>query len=216
MFPVTDRTRVRRRSERARYEVGTVNAILDAGFVCHVGFVIDGRPVVLPTAYARVDDAIYLHGAVGNAMLRAGLDTGEVCVTVTLVDGLVFARSAFHHSMNYRSVVVFGRPEKVDDDAAKLAALDAIVDHMAAGRAADTRPPTPSELRETLVVRVPLDEVSAKVRTGMPVDDDADMELPYWAGVLPLRVQPSVAETDPHSVRSEPPDYVAGWVRASP
>lgn len=214
MYTATERTQVRRHKERGRYDAETVNAILDAGFVCHVGFLTDQGPVVLPTAYARVDDAIYLHGAVGNAMLRSALEPdAPVCISVTLIDGLVFARSAFRHSMNFRSVVVFGRASKVDDDAEKVAALDAIVDHMAAGRSADTRPPSPTELRETLVVRVPIDEVSAKVRSGGPVDGEEDMGLPYWAGVLPLSLTPAPAVTDPESKVGEVPAYVTAWRR---
>ena len=184
--PPSDRVRVRRKADRARYDATTVHAILDAAFVAHVGFVTEHGPCVLPMAFARVDDHLYLHGATGNAMLRA-LDDADVCVTVTLVDGLVMSRSAFHHSMNYRSVVVFGRASVVVDEAEKERALGAVVDHMVAGRSAECRPPTPEELRATRVVRVPLVEASAKVRTGPPIEDPLDVDPPFfWGGVVPL------------------------------
>lgn len=184
--PASDRVRVRRKADRARYDRDTVRAILDEGFVAHVGFVADHGPVVLPMAYARVDDHLYLHGATGNAMLRA-LDGADVCVTVTLLDGLVLARSAFHHSMNYRSVVVLGRAETVTDDAEKERALLAVVDQMVAGRSGECRPPSPDEIRATRVVRVALAEVSAKVRSGPPIEDPADLDTPvWWGGEVPV------------------------------
>jgi hypothetical protein len=183
----TDRSRVRRKADRARYDFSTVAAILDEALLCHVGFAIDGRPWVVPTTFARVDDQLYLHGAAGNFALRT-LSAGgvEACVTVTLLDGLVLARSAFHHSMNYRSVMLFGSATAVTDADEKLAALLAIVEHMEPGRSAASRPPTDAELRSTSVVRFPIDEGSAKVRTGGPIDDPEDMALPHWAGVIPL------------------------------
>ena len=185
--PPTDRTRVRRKAERGRYDAATIRSILDEALVCHVGFAVDGRPWVVPTAFVVVDDHLYLHGAAGNFALRSlAAGTSDACVTVTLLDGLVLARSAFHHSMNYRSVVVFGRAEAVTDPDVKRRVLAALVDHMVPGRSADTRPPTDAELRSTLVVRVPLDEASAKVRTGPPIDDDRDLDLPHWAGEVPL------------------------------
>jgi len=184
--PPSDRVRVRRKADRARYDATTVHAILDAAFVAHVGFVTEHGPCVLPMAFARVDDHLYLHGATGNAMLRA-LDDADVCVTVTLVDGLVMSRSAFHHSMNYRSVVVLGRASVVTDDDEKDRGLRAVVDHMVAGRSEACRPPTVEELRATRVVRVPLDEASAKVRTGPPIEDPADLDPPlWWGGVVPV------------------------------
>jgi uncharacterized protein len=181
----TPRTTVRRLAERARYERATVNAILDEGMVAHVGFVTDVGVCVLPMAYGRVDDRLYLHGATGNAMLRA-LSGGDVCVTVTLVDGLVLSRSAFHHSMNYRSVVVVGRAEQVVDADEVMNALLAIVDHVAAGRSETCRKPTPAEVRKTRVVRLRIDEASAKVRTGPPVEDADDLRLAFWGGVVPV------------------------------
>jgi nitroimidazol reductase NimA-like FMN-containing flavoprotein (pyridoxamine 5'-phosphate oxidase superfamily) len=183
----TERSRVRRKADRARYDFPTVAAILDEALLCHVGFALDGRPWVVPTTFARVGDHLYLHGAAGNFALRT-LSAGgvEACVTVTLLDGLVLARSAFHHSMNYRSVMLFGSAVAVTDADEKLSALLAIVEHMEPGRSAASRLPTAEELRATLVVRFPIDEGSAKVRTGGPIDDPEDLALPYWAGVIPL------------------------------
>ena len=176
---------MRRLAERARYDTDTVAGVLDEGYVAHVGFVTDHGPCVLPMAYGRVDDVLYLHGATGNAMLRA-LDDADVCVTVTLIDGLVLSRSAFHHSMNYRSVVVYGRAALVTDDGEKDRALRAVVDHMVEGRTEHCRPPTAEERRATRVIRLPLHEASAKVRTGPPIEEPADLALPYFGGVVPL------------------------------
>jgi nitroimidazol reductase NimA-like FMN-containing flavoprotein (pyridoxamine 5'-phosphate oxidase superfamily) len=183
--PPSARATVRRLRERGSYERATIDAILDEGLVCHVGVVVDGAPVVLPTLHVRVGDTLYLHGAAANAMLRAG-STGATCVTVTLVDGLVLARSAFHHSINYRSVVVHGEGRAVTDEAEKRAALDALVDHVVAGRSAGCRPPNDVELKSTLVLALDLTEASAKVRTGPPKDDPEDLDGPWWAGVIPL------------------------------
>jgi nitroimidazol reductase NimA-like FMN-containing flavoprotein (pyridoxamine 5'-phosphate oxidase superfamily) len=191
----TDRTRVRRLADRGRYDRATVHAILDEAHVAHVGFVVDGEPRVLPMAFGRDGDVLYLHGAVGNAMLRAA-EGAEVCVTVTLLDGLVLARSAFHHSMNYRSVVVLGRAERVADEAEARHALDVIVDHVLPGRSAEARPTDASELRKTAVLRLPIVEASAKVRTGGAIDEDRDLGLPVWAGVVPLRVVAGEPEQD--------------------
>jgi uncharacterized protein len=191
----TDRTRVRRLAARGRFDLATVHAVLDEAFVAHVGFLLDGQPRVLPMTFGRDGDVLYLHGAVGNAMLRASAGA-EVCVTVTLLDGLVLARSAFHHSMNYRSVVLLGRATKVDDPDEKRRAFDVIVDHTVAGRSAVARPANASELRQTLVLRLAIEEGSAKVRTGGPIDDEADLDLPVWAGVIPLRLVPGPPEQD--------------------
>jgi nitroimidazol reductase NimA-like FMN-containing flavoprotein (pyridoxamine 5'-phosphate oxidase superfamily) len=191
----TDRSRARRLADRARYDREAVDAILDEALVCHVGFAVDGRAWVMPTTYARVGDSVYLHGAAGNFALRTLAGGAEVCVTVTLLDGLVFAKSAFHHSMNYRSVMLFGQATAVTEPAEKTTALLAIVDHMQAGRSAETRRPTDSELRATLVVRLVIDEGSAKVRTGGPIDDPEDNELPYWAGVVPIALVRGVPES---------------------
>jgi nitroimidazol reductase NimA-like FMN-containing flavoprotein (pyridoxamine 5'-phosphate oxidase superfamily) len=210
--PPTARVRVRRLAERGRYDRATIEAILDEGFIGHVGVVVDGYPVVIPTAYARIDDRLYLHGAPANATLGQASSGFPVCVTVTLVDGLVIARSAFHHSINYRSVVVYGTGTQVTDPEEKRVALAAVVEHIVPGRGADARPPTPAELRATRVVRIPLDEASAKIRAGGPKDDPEDMALPVWAGQVPLRMVPSapVAEAD---VAAVTPGYLIDYAR---
>jgi nitroimidazol reductase NimA-like FMN-containing flavoprotein (pyridoxamine 5'-phosphate oxidase superfamily) len=205
----TDRTTVRRKADRGRYDWATITAILDEGLVAHVGFAVDGQPCVIPMAYARIDDALYLHGATGNHMLRTLASGVEVCATVTLLDGLVLSRSAFHHSMNYRSVVVFGRAVRVDGEE-QMRALLAVVDHMVPGRSTDSRPPTPSELRKTFVVRLALTEASAKVRTGAPIEDPADLDLEWWGGELPLRTAASPAVPDADA-RGPVPAAVAAW-----
>jgi nitroimidazol reductase NimA-like FMN-containing flavoprotein (pyridoxamine 5'-phosphate oxidase superfamily) len=209
----TDRTTVRRLAERGRSDLATVREVIDEAYIAHVGFVVDGQPRVLPMTYGRDGDVLYLHGAVGNAMLRAATDA-EVCVTITLLDGLVLARSAFHHSMNYRSVVLFGTATKVVDEAEKRRAFDAIVEHVLPGRSAVARPTNDSELRATLVLRLPIEEGSAKVRTGGPKDDEEDMGLPVWAGVVPLRLTPSAPVQDPVQDQVLPIPVVAGPGRA--
>lgn len=213
----TDRTRVRRLPDRGRYGRAEIDAILDEGFVAHVGFAVDGRPWTMPTSYARVGDVLYLHGAAANHALSALAGGAEACVTVTLVDGLVLARSQFHHSVNYRSVMVFGRAERVDDPDEKARALEAVVEHVIPGRSADSRAPTPTELRATLVVRLSLDEASAKVRTGDPVDDLDDMGLGHWAGVIPLVqvARPPVPAADlDDDLAADPPDYATRYRRS--
>ncbi|WSY71055.1 pyridoxamine 5'-phosphate oxidase family protein [Streptomyces sp. NBC_00885] len=188
-YEPTDRTVPTRAKERAAYDREQVHSILDEAYVCHLGFVRDGAPVVLPTLYARVDDHLYLHGSTGSRPLRmAGEpDPGlAVCLTVTHVDGLVLARSAFHHSINYRSVVVHGTAHPVTDPDEKRTALDALVDHVIPGRSLDSRPANPKELAATAVLRLDLTEVSAKLRTGGPNDDPEDATLPYWTGVVPV------------------------------
>lgn len=195
----TERTALRRHSERGNFDRKVANAILDEAYVAHVGFVVDGEPRVLPMTYGRVDDVLYLHGAAANAMLRAG-DGAEVCVTVTLLDGLVLGRSAFHHSMNFRSVVLVGRAARVIDDAEKLRAFDATVDHMLAGRSAVARPPTPSEIRTTFVLRLAITEGSVKVRTGPPIDEPEDLDLSVWAGAVPVSTHLGDPVQDPDQV----------------
>lgn len=188
-YEPTDRTVPTRARERAAYDHELVHSILDEAYVCHLGFVRDGAPVVLPTLYARVDDHLYVHGSTGSRPLRmAGeADPGlAVCLTVTHVDGLVLARSAFHHSLNYRSVVVHGTAHQVTDPEEKRSALDALVDHVVAGRSRDSRPANAKELAATAVLRLDLTEVSAKIRTGGPNDDPEDATLPHWTGVVPL------------------------------
>lgn len=205
---------MRRLPERGRYDRDTVWAILDEGFVCHLGYCTDAGPVVVPTGYARRGDAIYLHGAAANHALRTVGGGAAVCVTVTLVDGLVLARSAFHHSINYRSVVVYGRAEEVREAAEKRAALEAVVEHIVPGRSADARRPSQAELRATRVVRVTIDEVSAKVRQGGPRDDPEDLAMDVWAGHLPLRTVPGDPVPDEAApVPSAVPAYVTGYRR---
>ncbi|EYT78055.1 hypothetical protein CF54_39505 [Streptomyces sp. Tu 6176] len=189
-YPRTDRTVPTRSAQKAAYDKELVHAILDEGYVCHLGFVRDGAPVVLPTLYGRVGERLYVHGSTGSRPLRmAGqADPGlAVCLTVTHVDGLVLARSAFHHSVNYRSVVVHGTAHQVTDPEEKRTALDALVDHVVPGRSADSRPGNPKELAATAVLRLDLAEVSAKLRTGGVNEEPEDLGLPYWAGVVPVR-----------------------------
>jgi nitroimidazol reductase NimA-like FMN-containing flavoprotein (pyridoxamine 5'-phosphate oxidase superfamily) len=192
----TERTRVRRLPQRAVYDRAAIDAILDEGLVCHVGFAVDGQPYVLPTTYARVGDRLYVHGSAASRMLRALAGRAPVCVTVTLLDGLVLARSAFHHSMNYRCVVVLGTAVAVTDESERLAALEAIVEHVVPGRWPEVRPPDARELRATGLLRLDLAEVSAKVRSGPPLDDEEDLGLPCWAGVIPLRLVPQAPVAD--------------------
>ena len=190
-YTPTDRTVPTRSPERASYDRELVHSILDEGYLCHLGFVRDGAPIVLPTLYGRIGESLYVHGSTGSRPLRGAGRTEEapgieVCLTVTHVDGLVLARSAFHHSMNYRSVVVLGTARPVIDEEERRRALDALVDQVVAGRSADSRPANAKELAATAVLRLDLDEVSAKVRTGGPNDDAEDTGLPYWSGVVPL------------------------------
>jgi nitroimidazol reductase NimA-like FMN-containing flavoprotein (pyridoxamine 5'-phosphate oxidase superfamily) len=210
----TPRTTVRRLPDRARYDRATVHAILDEGLVCHVGFVDEGQPYVIPSAYARVGDRLVIHGSAASRMVKALAGGAPACVTVTLLDGLVLARSGFHHSMNYRSVVVLGRAAEISEPGEKRRALDAIVEHVAPGRVASVRPPSENELRATRVVALPLDEASAKLRTGPPKDDEADYALAVWAGELPLRLEPLAPVADPRPGPAVPvPPHVTGWRR---
>jgi nitroimidazol reductase NimA-like FMN-containing flavoprotein (pyridoxamine 5'-phosphate oxidase superfamily) len=199
-FTPTERTKVRRLPDRGRYDAETVHKILDEAFVCHVGFVVDGQPFVIPTNFGRVEDIVYLHGSSASRMLRTLADGVQVCVTVTLIDGLVLARSAFHHSVNYRSVVILGRATPVEDPDEKNRALAAFTEHIMRGRWDAIRQPTEQELKATSVLALPLAEVSAKVRTGPPKDDEEDYSLPIWAGVLPLPVVPGKPISDPRLI----------------
>jgi nitroimidazol reductase NimA-like FMN-containing flavoprotein (pyridoxamine 5'-phosphate oxidase superfamily) len=214
-YPASPRTEPTRLRDRVGYDRATVHAVLDEAVVCHVGFVVDGRPVVLPQLHARVGDRLYLHGSTGARGLRLATDGGlDVCVTVTLVDGLVLARSAFHHSINYRSVVALGTATVVTDPAEKSAALDALVDAVVPGRSAGSRAPDRRELAATTVLVLPLEEVSVKVRTGPPSDDDEDLGLPHWAGVLPLRTVAGPPEPAPDLAEGiDVPAHVADWTR---
>ena len=196
-FTPTKRTQVQRLPDRGKYDSATIYPILDEAFLCHVGFVVDGQPFVIPTGFARVGDTLYIHGSAASRMLRTLAGGIQVCVTVTLVDGLVLARAAFHHSMNYRSVVVLGRATLVEDREEKMRVLHAFTDHIVAGRWDGLRPVTESELKATSVLALPLAEVSAKIRSGPPKDEAEDYALPIWAGVVPLRLAASAPVTDP-------------------
>jgi nitroimidazol reductase NimA-like FMN-containing flavoprotein (pyridoxamine 5'-phosphate oxidase superfamily) len=213
-FAPTERTQVRRLPQRAVYDREAVYRILDEGLVCHIGFVAEGKPVVIPTGYGRKDDTIYLHGSTASRMLRTLGKRVDVCVTVTLLDGLVLARAAFHHSVNYRSAVIFGTARVVEDREGKLEALRIFTEHVAPGRWQEVRPPSDKELQATMVLTLPLQEVSAKVRTGPPVDDEEDYALPVWAGVLPLNLTAGLAVTDDRLPAGiEVPAYVRRYDR---
>ena len=204
---MTERTTFKRLPERGTHDQEAIDEILDSGFLCHVGIADEHGPVVVPTLYARDGGSIVLHGSPASRMLRTAR-TQQVCVTVTLTDGLVLARSAFHHSMNYRSVMIFGEPEEVTDDDEKERLLDVLVEHLVPGRNETLRPMTRNERRGTTVLRLSIDNASAKVRTGGPVDDDHDYALPIWAGVVPMSTTYGAPETDPASIVDVPvPDH---------
>ncbi len=207
----TARTRVVREAHRGVYERAAAYEILDEGFICHVGFAVEGQPFVIPTSYGRSGDNLYIHGSAASRMLR-NLDKGvAVCITVTLLDGLVLARSIFNHSMNYRSVVVLGTAVAVLDAKEKLEALRLLSEHILPGRWAESRQPNEKELKQTLVMRLPIEEFSAKVRQGPPIDDEEDYSFPTWAGVIPLTVVPGTPINDP---RLNPKTPVPAYVRA--
>jgi nitroimidazol reductase NimA-like FMN-containing flavoprotein (pyridoxamine 5'-phosphate oxidase superfamily) len=213
-FTPTERTQVKRLPKRGKYDRETVHKILDEGFVCHVGFSVDGQPFVIPTNYGRTGDVLYLHGSAASRMLRTLSGGVAVCVTVTHVDGLVLARSAFHHSVNYRSVVILGTARLVEDPAEKMEALRLFTEHVMKGRWDDVRQPTEQELKATTVLSLPLEEVSAKVRSGGPVDDEADYTLPVWSGVLPLEVNVKAPVPDEKRQRDLPvPAYLKNYTR---
>jgi len=211
-FAPTQKTALKRLPHRASYERRLIHRILDEALVCHVGFVDSGQPIVIPTAYGRRGDMLYLHGSIASRMLRALASGIQVCVTVTLLDGLVLARSAFHHSMNYRSVVVFGTASVVRNAAEKTRALRAFSEHIIPGRWADVRKPSAKEIKQTLVLRVPLEEASAKLRNGPPTDDEADYELRVWAGELPFRLMADAPISDPRLRRGvKVPKYAQNY-----
>ena len=215
-FAPTKRTTLKRLPKRAQYDRPAVYRILDEAFICHVGFVADGKPVVIPTSYARIEDDVYIHGSAASRMLRAVGEGIDVCLTVTLVDGLVLARSAFHHSINYRSVVIFGKAKIVDDLDEKSAALRAFTEHIIPGRWQEIRWPDQSELQATLVLKLPLVEVSAKVRTGPPIDDEDDYKLSVWAGVVPLQLVAGAPISDDRLPTGiEAPAYARNYGRAA-
>lgn len=204
-YPVTEQTQVKRLPKRGVYDKAQVHAILDEGFLCHVGFTLGQQPCVIPTGYVRAGEKIYIHGSTASRMLRT-LDQGiKVCVTVTLLDGLVLARSVFDHSMNYRSVVIMGTVRMVADRDEKIDALRRFTNHVVPGRWQEARQPNDQELKATTVLVLPLEEVSAKVRTGPPMDEEADYALPIWAGVVPLRIRAGEPVPDPRNLPAAPP-----------
>lgn len=215
-FPRTERTAIGRSPERGTDDRSAADAILDEGLLCHVGLATDHGPVVIPTTYARRGDELLIHGSPAASWLRATGKGTPVCVTVTLLDGLVLARSTFHHSMNYRSVVVFGTAEPIVDHAKKAAALDAIVEHVVPGRTGEVRPMRDDEVRGTLVVRLPLQEASTKVRTGGPIDDEADLGLvDVWAGIVPATLSFGEPQADDIAHDLPPPPSVIGYRRST-
>jgi nitroimidazol reductase NimA-like FMN-containing flavoprotein (pyridoxamine 5'-phosphate oxidase superfamily) len=197
VLQTTARTKLKRLPKRGSVDRETIYQILDEAFVCHVGFTVDGQPFVIPTGYARDGDRLLIHGSAASRMLRVLALEADVCVTVTLLDGLVLARSAFHHSMNYRSVVIFGRAKVVSGVQEKLKALRAFTEHVVPGRWKDVRRPSENELKATLVLSLDIDEASAKIREGAPIDDQADYQLDVWAGVIPLRLTAGAPVDDP-------------------
>jgi len=215
-IPVTEQTRVRRLPKRAAYDRETINSILDEAFVCHVGFVVEGQPYVIPTGFARIENDLYIHGSSASRMLRSLAEGIQVCVTVTLVDGLVLARSAFHHSMNYRSVVILGKATLIEDLEEKNQAMEVLTEHIVPGRWKDVRWPTDLELKATSVLKLPIEEASAKIRTGGPVDDEEDYAMDVWAGVLPLRLSHSEPTRDERLAEDIPvPEYISSYTRKS-
>ena len=213
-YEQTKRTRVFRKPGRGSYDRDLVHSILDEALVCHVGYVQDGQPYVIPTIHARVGETLYLHGARGSRTLAALADGAACCITATLVDELVLARAALHHSLNYRSVMVLGTVTEITDPDEKEGALRAVVEHVAPGRPDEVRGPNATDLKSTRVLSMPIEEASAKVRTGPPVDEQADLDLPYWAGQLPLTLGAGDPITAPDLTRDLPvPDHVRDWSR---
>ena len=214
-YTPTPRTRLVREADRAVYDREAAYRILDEGFLCHVGFVVDGQPFVIPTSYGRKGDSLYIHGSAASRMLRQMKEGVPVCITVTLLDGLVLARSIFNHSMNYRSAVVLGKAMLVDDPVEKIEALRLLSEHIIPGRWADSRQPNERELKATSVLRVPIEEFSAKVRSGPPIDDEDDYSFPTWAGVVPLTI---VSEPPISDARLDPaieaPPYAKRYSRS--
>ena len=197
-LPVTERTEVKRKGDRSAYDRDIIHSILDEALICHIGYVRDESPVVLPTIHARLDDTLYLHGSVTSNLLRTATSPGQdISVAASIVDGIVVARSVFNASMNYRSVVLFGHARRVEDVDEKLAGMKAVSDHVFPGRWEDVRLPNDVEMRQTLIAALPIDEGSAKIRSGPPVDEDEDYQLPYWAGVVPVTMEYGEAVPDP-------------------
>jgi nitroimidazol reductase NimA-like FMN-containing flavoprotein (pyridoxamine 5'-phosphate oxidase superfamily) len=209
-FAKTKLNQVKRLPERGHYDAATIYPIVDAALLCHVGFAIDNQPYIIPTLHARHGDTILLHGAKGSRLLRHIQSGGPVCITVTVMDGIVLARSVFHHSINYRSAVLFGTGALVEGDEARLRALEAFTERLIPGRWADARPPSPIELKQTTIVAVPIESASAKIRTGPPKDEAEDLDLPVWAGVLPLQY---VAGTPIADDQLSPAVELPGYIR---
>lgn len=210
----TRRTKLKRLPKRGAFDRETIYPILDEALICHVGFVVESQPYVIPTSFARIGYDLYIHGSSASRMLRSIAKGIDVCVTVTLLDGLVLARSAFHHSMNYRSVVILGKAALVEDADEKNKALEAFTEHIIPGRWAEVRWPTELELKATSVLKLPIQEASAKIRTGDPKDDEEDYAMDVWAGVLPLELQCGAAVRDARfEVQAEVPTYVANYSR---
>ena len=210
----TDRTKVKRLPKRGNFDRETIYSIFDEGFVCHVGFTAHGQTFVIPTGYARHGDTLLIHGSAASRMMRNLAGGIDVCVTVTLLDGLVLARSAFHHSVNYRSVVIFGKAKLIEDEQEKLEALYAFTEHIVPNRWNEIREPTELELKATTVLALPLEEASAKIRTGDPVDDAEDYEMDVWAGVIPLKIKAEKPEDDSRLKEGiSAPDYVLKYER---
>jgi nitroimidazol reductase NimA-like FMN-containing flavoprotein (pyridoxamine 5'-phosphate oxidase superfamily) len=208
------RTTVKRHADRAVYDRETIEAILDEALYCHVAVVHEGSPRVIPTIHARIEDTLYIHGSNASRTLRAAKDGGEICVVVTLLDGLILARSVFNHSMNYRSVMVYGTPREVTDPDEKWEAQRALVEHVVPGRTADARMPSEKELRQTTILAISLDEASAKVRSGPSKDAEEDYDLPIWAGEIPLRLVPQPPIDDPRLAPGVPvPGYAIRYRR---
>lgn len=208
----TERTQLTRIPKRGSYDPAVIHAILDEGLVCHVSYQVNGQPFSIPIAYCRIEDTIYLHGSVGSHFMRELAGGTDVCVAVTFLDGLVLARSAFSHSVNYRSVIAFGRSQEVTDETERWRVFERVVDHLIPGRWADTRQPNTSELKKTMLIAIPIEEASAKTRTGGVNDDLADADLPYWAGVIPLSVQAGTPEQDAgQNPMIALPDYLKGY-----
>ena len=214
MITPTEKTRLKRLPKRGAYDRETINAILAEAFICHVGFAVDGQPYVIPTGFARIGDELYIHGSAASRMLRSIAEGIDVCVTVTLIDGLVLARSAFHHSINYRSVVILGKAEMVTDTDEKNKALEAFTEHVVPGRWAEVRWPTELELKATTVRRLPSNDASTNIRTGPPIDDEEDYAMNVWAGVLPLELIPGEPVADQKLATGiKPPAYLSGYNR---
>lgn len=210
----TPRTQVKRLPERGRYDRETIDAILDEGLICHLAWVQDGSPRIIPTIHARDGDTLYVHGSQASRTLRAARDGAEVCVEVTLLDGIVLARSAFHSSMNYRCAIVYGLAREITGRDEKWHAQKVLVDHVVRGRSEHVRMPNEAELKQTMILAIPLDEASAKVRTGPSKDDEEDYDLPIWAGVLPLRLETGELEPDPRLLEGlTPPGNVTDYRR---